>query len=40
MSQNESQKTFLKKSKKGIDKGKELWYNSQAVRESGGENGH
>ena len=32
-------KTFLKKSqknfKKGIDKGKMMWYNSQAVRKSG-----
>ena len=38
-------KTFLnffqKTSKKGIDKGKEMWYNSQAVRkEAGAKNGH
>ena len=32
-----SRKKFLKNFKKGIDKGKEMWYNSQAVRESGSE---
>ena len=29
------QKNFLKKLKKGIDKEKKVWYNSQAVREAG-----
>ena len=29
-------KIFLRNLKKGIDKGKEMWYNSQAVREKAG----
>ena len=33
--QRHFEKTFLKKVKKGIDKGKVLWYNIQAVREKG-----
>ena len=31
--QTKALKNFLKKFKKGIDKGKAVWYNRQAVRE-------
>ena len=35
-----SRKNILKIFQKGIDKGKTLWYNSQAVRETDGKIGH